>query len=171
MFGVSLFLTCWAFMRLLTNKTVCVFQGTAQVANSWERTEITNLRLCLTWKMSGFWLSNQNIVTRLISSEVPEWQKSKCVNSFPEGHHLTFHRLGWVCVCRSGFSVTVFISRPHLPQPLRVSFGRFYALVPLNEHTHSLTHTVGCLFSSKWEPWDLGESRQMWSKSIKCQDI
>lgn len=29
----------------------------------------------------GFWLSNENIVTGLISYVVPEWQKSKCVNS------------------------------------------------------------------------------------------
>lgn len=31
----------------------------------------------------------------------------------------------WVCVSSSGFRATVFISRPHLPQPLTVSFGQF----------------------------------------------
>lgn len=57
------------------------FMGRAREANSSESKWITNLQLCLRWKISGFWLSNENIVTRLISYVVPERQKSKCVNS------------------------------------------------------------------------------------------
>lgn len=51
-------------------------------------------------KISGFWLSNENIVTRLISSVVPEVQKSKCVNSALKGDSRLAVSL---CVSSSGF--------------------------------------------------------------------
>lgn len=46
-------------------------------------------------------LSNENIVTRLISYVVPEWQKSKCVNSL-----LTLSEFLCVCVCVASAQVS-----------------------------------------------------------------
>lgn len=66
----------------ITNQAPYVFHGSGERSQQLKReNEITNLQLCLRWKISGFWLSNENIVTRLISYVVPERQKSKCVNS------------------------------------------------------------------------------------------
>lgn len=62
-------------------------------------------------KKSGFGLSNRNIVTRLISSVVPEGQRNKHVNSVRQGDTEFAVSL---CVSSSGYQRDVFTSRPHL---------------------------------------------------------
>lgn len=123
-------------------------------------------------------LSNENIVTRLISYVVPEWQKSKCVNSL-----LTLTEFLCVCVCgfSSGFSRAVFISRPHLPQPLSVFFGRFTSECQRTSDSTFTRRPVLCgrLELKKVEDrrqekkQEKSQRRQVWrcKWSIKCVQI
>lgn len=83
-------------------------------------------------------LSNENIVTRLISYVVPEWQKSKCVNSL-----LTLSEFLCVCVwLQLRFQQGCFHIEATLTSTFKCLLWPIHVQVPENERRHA--HSPPC---------------------------
>ena len=124
--------------------------GWAREAHGYKGKWITNLQLCLRWKISGFWLSNQNIVTGFISYVVPERQKSKCVNSFTEGWLLTLREFVRACVHSVGFQRDCFHIEAALTSTSKCLLWPIHVQVPQNKLWHRLYSLTASYCLADW---------------------